>query len=212
MGGDGQLARMRVTIAEDKKMSTLPETGSNDMPEDLGNQWRRLMTLVLGPADIPDLGDVILTFSEGLGFDEHLADPEDARGQCIRVSWLFESMCAHRGITARTVDGLCFTRLPRALPGGQQEEPWAGHTAVAVGVPARRGGNCEIVIDWTARQFDPGCPVPLIVTLADWRAFWRDPASAAAQQRESRAPRAAAHRPRATVAGTAARSRGRTAG
>ena len=121
-----------------------------------------------------------------LGFDGHLADPANARDQCIRISEAFERMCAHRGIPAETVDGFCFTRFPPF----KQEAVVAGHTAVqALATCAQRDVSSEIVIDWTARQFDPDTPVPLVVTLADWRAFWRDPVADAAQSGETQVAR-----------------------
>ena len=82
-------------------------------------------------------------------------------------------MCNHRSIPAASVTGFLFASVP---PFGQ-ELVVAGHTAVQVQMPGWRDG--ELVIDWTARQYDPSVPVPLIVTAAAWRAFWRDPATPA---------------------------------
>lgn len=180
IAGQASRGRRAEAAAGDGTTSAFPQADDDGMPDDLGRQWRSLTARALDlPAVMRDpLGDVIRTFGEELGFGVHLSDPGDARRQCIRVSALFESMCAYRGIPARSVEGLCFTRaVPSlALPSGQQEEPWAGHTAVSV-AGAFAGQDSDIVIDWTARQFG-AAPVPLVVTLTDWRSFWRGPAAA----------------------------------
>ena len=143
----------------------LPEPGSESVSED----WSALVTGALDPDSVGGpLGDVIRLFG-GLGFAERLKDPAAARDQCISISGTFADVCNHRGIPADSVTGFLFARVPPF----EQELVVAGHTAVQVQVPAGRGG--EFVIDWTARQYDPGVPVPLIVTAAAWRAFWRDP-------------------------------------
>ena len=114
------------------------------------------------------LGNAIRLFGE-LGFAALLADPARARDQCIEISTLFTGMCTHRGIPAETVDGYLLARIPPFT----EEAVICGHTGVrAPGVAA--DGSSGIVIDWTARQFDPAAPVPLVVTIGDWRAFWRD--------------------------------------
>ena len=61
-------------------------------------------------------------------------------------------MCTQRGIPAATVDGF----LPAHIPVSEQEAviPW--HTAVqALADCGCAGAGREVIIDWTARQFDP---------------------------------------------------------
>lgn len=41
---------------------------------------------------------------------------------------------------------------------------YAGHAAARVD---------DQVYDWTARQFDPAAPVPLVTPLATWREMWK---------------------------------------
>jgi hypothetical protein len=166
------------------------------VPEGLDARWKSLVARALDPDDVAGpLGDAIRLFGE-LGFAGHLDDPANASDQCIQVSQALESMLAHRGIPAETVDGFCFARVPPF----RREAMVAGHTAVhALADLARENASREIVIDWTARQFDPSAPVPLIVTLTDWRAFWRDPAATdPAQGREPQAARRPPRRARRT--------------
>ena len=142
-----------------------PEPGSEGVSEG----WNALVAGALDSDDVGGLlGDVIRLFG-GLGFAERLQDPAAARDQCISVSGTFADVCNHRGIPAESVTGFLFARVPPF----EQELVVDGHTAVQVQMTAGRGG--ELVIDWTARQYDPGVPVPLIVTAAAWRAFWRNP-------------------------------------
>ncbi len=156
-------------------VSLSPAPGSGRAPEDLDARWESLVARALDPGDVTGpLGDVIRLFGE-LGLAGHLEDPANAHDQCISVSTTFERMCAHRGIPAETVDGFCFTRFPPF----KREAMVAGHTAVrALASCAQQDVSREIAIDWTARQFDPVAPVPLIVEFEDWRAFWQDAASA----------------------------------
>lgn len=194
-------------------MSLPSSAGSGSAPGSLDARWKSLVARALDPDAVTGpLGDAIRLFGE-LGFTRHLADPANARDQCIQVSQTFESMLAHRGIPAETVDGFCFAEVP---PFGQ-EAIAADHTAVrAVTTGAGKDdGSSEIAIDWTARQFDPVAPVPLIVPLADWRAFWRDLAGTGATQKgEAQASRRPSRRTRtaAHANGVEGRRRGRTAG
>jgi hypothetical protein len=132
--------------------------------------WNALLAGAVGASDISGpLGNVIRLFGE-LGFAAHLADPANARDQCIAVSVTFASICTRRGISAETLDGFLLARIP---PFGKESVVW-GHTAVRATADGQGDTTREVVIDWTLRQFDAAAPVPLIVTLAGWRLFWRD--------------------------------------
>ena len=142
-----------------------PKPGSEGVSEG----WSALVAGALDPDSVGGpLGDVIRLFA-GLGFAERLKDPAAARDQCISISGTFADACNHRGIPAESVTGFLFARIPPF----EQELVVAGHTAVQVQAPPP-GRDSELVIDWTARQHDPGVPVPLVVTSVAWRAFWRD--------------------------------------
>lgn len=173
-------------------MMNLPPADGSTVPEGLGARWKTLVARALNPDDVTgQLGDTIRLFGE-LSLARRLTEPVNARDQCIHVSTLFESMLTHRGIPAETVDGFCFAQVPPF----SQEAILAGHSAVhvpAARAPDDTGGG--LVIDWTARQFDPAAPVPLITTLTDWRGFWRDLAAAGGR---GTGPRTAQRPPRRT--------------
>jgi len=96
----------------------MPPAPGSGMPEGLDAQWKTVMARALTRTDVTGpLGDAIRLFGE-LGLAGHLADPANARDQCIAVSTLFESMLTHRGIPAETVDGFCFAQV------GDREKPW----------------------------------------------------------------------------------------
>jgi hypothetical protein len=126
--------------------------------------WASLLAAALPPeAAGPAVASVISLFG-GFGFSDLFADPAEARDQCISASDLFASMCAHRGIEAGTATGFLKARVPPF----EGEVIVCGHTTAEV--PWATG---RIAVDWTARQFDPSAPVPLVVPLTDWQAFWR---------------------------------------
>lgn len=117
-----------------------------------------MMRAALDPAGVGGpLGEVISLFGDL--FAAHLADPAGAPRECVSFSELFASMCRHRDIGAETADGCLFDRdVPQA--GGIAE---VDQTAALVLDDAI---HCRLIVDWTARQFDPEAPVPLIVPLA----------------------------------------------
>lgn len=126
--------------------------------------WAWLLASAIPPDGAgPAVARVISLFG-GFGFAALLADPAEARDQCVHISESFASICRHRGIDARTVTGF----LKGSVPPFTGEVILCGHTAAEV-----PGPNGWLAVDWTARQFDPHAPVPLVVPLADWQAFWR---------------------------------------
>lgn len=150
-------------------MSASPVADGEDADERLRADWSALVAGALDPGGLGGpVGEVIQAFGE-LGFAELLTDPGVARDQCIDISQTFTSMCRHRGIPASTVTGFLVASMP-PFPG---EVVLCGHTAVRVPAPSAVVGR-KLAIDWTARQFDAGVRVPLVVTLQAWRAFWRD--------------------------------------
>jgi hypothetical protein len=125
--------------------------------------WAWLLASAIPPDNAGSaVGEVISLFG-GFGFAALLADPAEARDQCIHISESFASTCRHRGIGARTVTGF----LKGAIPPFTGEVILCGHTAAEV-----PGAGGRLAVDWTARQFDPHAPVPLAAPLADWQAFW----------------------------------------
>jgi hypothetical protein len=125
--------------------------------------WARLLASAIPPDGAgPAVARVTGLFG-GLGFAELLADPAEARDQCVSISESFASICRHRGIGARTVTGF----LKGSVPPFTGEVILCGHTAAEV-----PGAGGRLAVDWTARQFDPRAPVPLVAPLADWQAFW----------------------------------------
>jgi hypothetical protein len=125
------------------------------------------------PADIHlALPGVIREFSDRYG--QRLHDPLFARERCEPVSRQFAAACQARGIPAAVISGVRTGEHP-AFPG--VELILDGHFAVLL--PSRRdtaehdgGPEDGLVIDWTARQFDPAAPVPAITTAAAWREDW----------------------------------------
>jgi hypothetical protein len=150
-------------------VSAPPTADGDGVDERLSGDWSVLVAGALEPRDLSSpAGEVVQVFGE-LGFADLLTDPGAARDQCIDISETFASMCCHRGIPAQAVTGFLIARIP----------PFAGEVIVcghtAVRLPAPHADGCrDLAIDWTARQFDPGVRVPLVVTLEAWRAVWRD--------------------------------------
>jgi hypothetical protein len=106
-------------------------------------------------------GMLLLLISEFGVTRPWLADPEQVRDRCDKVSGEFARLCADRGLPAKVVSGMRFGEIPE-FPG--TEVVLGGHFAVSVGTS---------VIDWTARQFDPCAQVPVVVSLGEWRKVWR---------------------------------------
>lgn len=87
-------------------------------------------------------------------------DPALIHDRCEEVSEAFAAHLAEAGVEATVVSGM---RL-QDLPGGGVLV-LGGHFAVLVG---------DVVYDWTARQFQPAVPVPLVVSYDQWRQVWKD--------------------------------------
>jgi hypothetical protein len=98
-----------------------------------------------------------------------LMDPT-LHDHCVLVSEEFKAVCVRHNVAAQVIDGLQVGEHP-AFPG--KRLVLAGHFAVLL--PNEAAG---IVVDWTARQFDPDAPVPMIMSLHEWRATWPDTDSA----------------------------------
>lgn len=133
-----------------------------------GQEWNVLTARALDPGSVAvPLAEAILEFGDG--FTGLLKDPAAALTH-PGIPGTFAQACRRRGIPADTVTAFLLARLP-PFP----QVIICGHTAVLAGALSAHlpGGSSEIIIDWTARQLDPGVPVPLVVTAADWRAFWR---------------------------------------
>jgi hypothetical protein len=134
-----------------------------------GEEWDTLAARALDPDIIgARLAEVILEFG-CLVLAGLLKDPAAAPDRHPGTPAAFARECRRRGIPADTVTAFLFAR--------RQPRPGAilcGHTAVQVGALGANhpGGSREIIIDWTARRFHPGVPVPLVLAAADWRAFW----------------------------------------
>lgn len=143
-------------------------SGGRVVAPGLDEGWNALMARALDPGRIRGpLGEAITVFAEI--FAGHLSEPANARRWCVSFSGAFVSVCTYRHVQADTVDGF----LPVPIPPLSQET--AVHTAVqAAAAQGQPDGAGELIIDWTGRQFDPTCPVPLLVTPAGWRAFWHE--------------------------------------
>ena len=136
-----------------------------------GEEWSALKARALDPAAAAGpLPRIIATFG-GAWFTGLLAEPASAQSHHLPVPEAFVHLCRRHGIPAETVTAVLRVRVPPF----QQEPVLCGHTAVQVSALAgHRLCTGEIIIDWTARRFDPVAPVPLVVAAANWRAFWRD--------------------------------------
>lgn len=93
--------------------------------------------------------------------------PEIVRDQAEAFSEEFAKICRGRGVDARVISGARFGEVPE-FPG--RRLLLQGNFAVLV--PDGDG----MVFDWTARQYDGKCPVPLVTPLAAWRQTWLEPA------------------------------------
>lgn len=149
----------------------MTDTGGQTATPATATPLARLITQF--PGANPDLGD--------------LTDPDTVREQCFEVSQRFTDACAAAGIEAEVVSGMLFGEDP-AFPGVTLM--LHGHAAALVrgwhtaphddtDAPPVVGSNEwfdepeDVVVDWTARQFDPDAPVPLVEPLGVWRQRWR---------------------------------------
>lgn len=135
-----------------------------------GEEWSALTAGALDPtAAAGPLPRIIATFG-GVWSSDLLADPATARNRHRLVPEAFAHVCRRYGIPAEIVTAVLLARVPPF----QHQPVLCGHTAVQVSTLAGHHlCDGEIIVDWTARQFDPAAPVPLVVASADWRAFWR---------------------------------------
>lgn len=118
-----------------------------------------------------DVRDVIAAFGRLHG--AALQTPDGASERCQEVSEAFMTHCHQSGVPAELISGGKFghdERFPYL-----REELLVGHFAVLIPVRESRDEWIgEVVCDWTARQFDPGAPVPQILSEEDWRYLgWR---------------------------------------
>lgn len=90
-----------------------------------------------------------------------LADPAACHDRCVEVSGRFAAAVLACGLDATVLSGVRMGATP-FFPG--QQVMLGGHYAVAVG---------SDVYDWTARQFDPAAPVPLVQPIDEWAATWQ---------------------------------------
>lgn len=99
-----------------------------------------------------------------------LEAPAFARDMCIIMSDIFAEICCDAGVEARRVSGLKEVRHP-AFP---EEKVVTGHAAVFIPEHTLADGTPgePLMIDWTNRQFDPDCPVPVIVPSGEWADEW----------------------------------------
>lgn len=111
----------------------------------------------------PELAGLIAEFAVARPW---LTDPLAVHDRCEWVSGEFARLCTSRGVAATVISGLRFGEIPE-FPG--RPLLLGGHFAVDAS---------GTVVDWTARQFDPAAPVPLVTVLAEWRRTWRDLAAA----------------------------------
>lgn len=87
-------------------------------------------------------------------------NPAEVRDRCVWESEDFAKACRAAGVRQVTVVSGFATVLF-----GEVRVITMGHTAVRVG---------DTVYDWTARQFNPDAPVPLVLPYEEWRASWPD--------------------------------------
>lgn len=113
------------------------------------------------------LGGVVAEFSALHGGTLH--DPWSARERCQEVSAAFVEQCVAAGVEATVISGREFGEVPE-FPGVRLL--LRGHFAVLVAADEASAVDGTAVYDWTGRQFDPGCEVPLVTTLGRWRERW----------------------------------------
>lgn len=80
---------------------------------------------------------------------------DDASNECKKESAAFMEALADQEVEATVVSGLRIDKRTRMVV--------AGHFAVKIG---------DDIWDWTARQFDPAAPVPLVTPWSQWQREW----------------------------------------
>lgn len=99
-----------------------------------------------------------------------VTDPDRCVDWCVERSDEFVTLLHGHGIPATTIDGVRFGEN-KMFPGHLLM--LAGHTAVLLTLrDPDTGKTADWVWDWTARQFDPATPVPLVQPLGEWRRDW----------------------------------------
>lgn len=98
-----------------------------------------------------------------------VTDPDLARDWCLEVSEEFAAACLAAAIPAEVITGAKFGEMPE-FPGIRLL--MHGHCATLVTID-----EAQVVYDWTARQFNPAVPVPLVQSLSEWRQEWSHPQS-----------------------------------
>lgn len=81
--------------------------------------------------------------------------PFAARDRCLSAAHGFMEYCADQAVTAKLVSGLWVDPDNIVLH---------GHYVVRIG---------DNIYDWSARQFYPAAPMPLIIPFTEWAAQWR---------------------------------------
>ena len=114
--------------------------------------------------------DVITEFDDGSGDREHWRHPEGALGGCAVASWQFTSEGTKAGLDVKTVrlSGLDVDRLPAesAVRGAWGDDaPSLSHEVSVVTV-----NDDQVVVDFTARQFDPAVGFPHVESLDEYTA------------------------------------------
>lgn len=84
------------------------------------------------------------------------SDPDECRERCAQASFSFMEYVANANMRASAISGF-------AMEG---DVVLQGHFATLVGD--------NIVVDWTARQFDPDADCPRVCELAVWREQWKE--------------------------------------
>ncbi|KKL90102.1 hypothetical protein LCGC14_1908060, partial [marine sediment metagenome] len=79
-----------------------------------------------------------------------------AKGQCGDMSLQFHKFLKLKGVDSDLVELTDYT-------GYGAESEYEAHTVVRVG---------DLFVDWTARQFDPTAPAPLVLDEEELRAYW----------------------------------------
>lgn len=103
------------------------------------------------------------TFADQYSAD--LTDPASVADQCHVVSSAFTTWWSTHGGQAEVVTGARFERIPQL----NVEAVVVAHQATVVTLP----DGTTLVVDFTARQFDPHAPVPVVVPLPVWREQWQ---------------------------------------
>lgn len=136
------------------------------MTDDTEARWAALLAAELSLNEVDPIVVIVITACDAIfGYTEMYSDPGRAKDGCIDASEFFAERCTRNGLIAELVSG--FLMGPGTPPFEDIEVIKHGHTAAKVWHI-----STPIVVDWTARQYDPSAPVPLIVPLSAWQAFW----------------------------------------